>query len=170
MGTGVEAMSGPQIPAIKEHSLLGSLESMRRDRLAFLLSVARQTGDIGSFRVGPAQMLLLNSSELVHAALVEHANDFDKGFIIHRAFRPVLGEGLFSSEGELHRRQRKIMAPSFQPRHIVNYARTMVEYSERAQQGLAGWRDSGREPRDDGADHEHRWQCALPDRCAGGDR
>lgn len=131
-------MSGPQIPALKESSLLGSLGAIREDRLAFLLSVARQTGDIGAFRVGPVPMLLLNSSELVHAALVEHANDFDKGFIMHRAFRPVLGEGLFSSEGELHRRQRKTMAPAFQPRHIVNYAQTMVEYTERAQQG---WRD-----------------------------
>jgi cytochrome P450 len=35
------------------------------------------------------------------------------------------------SEGAFHRRQRKVMAPVFQPRQIASYAETMVRYAER---------------------------------------
>jgi cytochrome P450 len=37
-------------------------------------------------------------------------------------------------EGEFHRRQRKLMAPVFQPRHIASYADTISQYGERIQQ------------------------------------
>jgi cytochrome P450 len=70
--------------------------------------------------------------------LVEHVYDFDKGAGMHKAFNPIIGNGLFISEGEFHRQQRKLLAPSFQPRHITSYADTMVAYSEQIQQR---WRE-----------------------------
>ena len=42
--------------------------------------------------------------------------------------------GIFSIEGELHRRERKLMAPPFQPRHIASYAELMGRYAEQIQQ------------------------------------
>jgi cytochrome P450 len=39
----------------------------------------------------------------------------------------VLGQGLVTSEGELWRRQRKLLAPSFQPKQIESFAEVMVE-------------------------------------------
>lgn len=78
------------------------------------------------------------SAEHVHSILVEHAYDFDKGAAIHNVFRQVIGNGMFTSEGDFHRRQRKIMAPSFQPRHIASYADNMVYYGEQVQQR---WQD-----------------------------
>ena len=46
---------------------------------------------------------------------------------IHKA---INSNGLFVSEGNFHRRQRKLMAPLFQPRHIVEYVDTIVFYGE----------------------------------------
>ncbi len=46
----------------------------------------------------------------------------------------MTGNGLFISEGEFHRHQRKPMAPVFQPRQIAGYADTIVGYGERIQQ------------------------------------
>ena len=46
----------------------------------------------------------------------------------------MIGDGIFSSEGDFHRQQRKLMAPSFQPRHIASYAETMGHYAEQIQQ------------------------------------
>ncbi len=126
------------ILALRGLPVLGSLAESNKDRLGFMLRVAHECGDIGSFRLGPFTAILLNTSELVHAVLVEHAYDFDKGTVIHKAFRPVFGNGLLNSEGDLHRRQRKLMAPAFQPRHIVTYAQTMVSYAQRMQEG---WND-----------------------------
>ncbi len=126
------------IQNVEEIPLLGSLPGFNRDHLGFVLAVARACGDVGRFHFGPFPILLFNTSELVHSVLVEHANDFDGGPVRHKAFGPVIGNGLFNSEGELHRRQRKAMAPAFQPRQIKNYADTMVSYGERAQ---AEWPD-----------------------------
>src|SRR5689334_14577442 len=126
------------VPRVEELPLLGSLRSFNRDRLGFVQGMARSHGDVVRFHFGPFPGVLFNSSELVHSLLVEHANDFDTGVVRRNAFEPILGQGLFVSEGELHRRQRKAMAPAFQPRHIKAYAETMVHYGELAQ---AQWAD-----------------------------
>ncbi|GAC1392422.1 MAG: cytochrome P450 [Ktedonobacteraceae bacterium] len=119
------------IPHIAEPSLIGSLPEHTRDRLNLYLRVTQQCGDVGSFHFGPfLRVIIFNTSEYAHSIFVEHAYDFDKGAAIHNTFRPVIGNGIFVSEGDFHRRQRKLMAPSFQPRHITSYANTMVYYSE----------------------------------------
>ncbi len=127
------------VPHISEPPLIGSLPEHTRDRLNLYLRIAQQCGDVGSFHFGPFRAVFFNSPENVHRVFVEHANDFDKGAAIHNTFRPIIGNGIFTSEGDFHRRQRKIMAPSFQPRHIISYADTMVHYSELIQQE---WRDA----------------------------
>ena len=126
------------LPAVQELPLLGSLHSFNQDRLGFVQGMARSYGDAARFHFGAFPGIFFNSSELVHSFLVEHANAFDTGVVRRNAFGPILGEGLFVSEGELHRRQRKALAPAFQPRHIKAYADSMVHYGELAQ---AQWAD-----------------------------
>src|SRR5579884_60903 len=126
------------IPAIAELPLIGSLWAFQRDRLGLFLRIARECGDIGRLHFAAFPAVLITSSELTQQFLVEHADDFYKGEAMHRAFEPILGHGLFISEGDFHRQQRKLMAPSFQPRHIVSYADAMVHYGELAQQS---WKD-----------------------------
>jgi cytochrome P450 len=58
-----------------------------------------------------------------------------------RFLRPVVGDGLLTSEHEHHRRQRKLMAPAFAHRRIASYADTMASYADRAQDR---WRDGAR--------------------------
>jgi cytochrome P450 len=119
------------IPFIREWPLVGSLPAfVQKNPLDFLLQVA-QRGDVCGFHLGPFPLVLCNKAEHVQSILVEHADDLSKGRLIHRAFG---GNGLFVSEGEFHRRQRKLMAPVFQPRHIAAYADTIALYGERLQQ------------------------------------
>jgi cytochrome P450 len=126
------------IPAIKRLPFVGNLPEFQRDRLGLFLRVARECGDIGILHFGPFPGIVANTPELVHSVLVEHAYDFDKGEPQHNAFRPTLGNGLFISEGEYHRQQRRLIAPSFQPRSIIAYAAAMGAYSEQAQ---GAWKD-----------------------------
>ena len=123
------------IPSLQELPLLGSvITHSGAGRFDLYQRIARECGDIGLFHLGPYRVIQIVSSDLVHSLLVEHANDFDKGDIAHKAFRSITGNGLFISEGESHRRQRKLMSPYFQPRHIASYAQTMVYEAEEAQQ------------------------------------
>lgn len=119
------------IPFIREWPLVGSFPVfVQKNPLDFLLQVA-QRGDVCGFHLGPFPLVLFNKAEHMQSILVEHAYDLSKGRLIHRAFG---GNGLFVSEGEFHWRQRKLMAPVFQPRHIAAYAETIVQYGERLHQ------------------------------------
>jgi len=122
----------------RSHPIMGNMSEYNNDRLNFLMRVARQCGDIGKFHYGFLSLILFNAPEFVQSVFVEHTYDFDKGAYLRSAFYPVTGNGLFISEGEIHRKQRKLMAPTFQPRQIVSYADTMVGYGERI---LETWRD-----------------------------
>ncbi len=114
-------------------ALLGHLSEFTRDRLGLLLRMT-EAGDVVGLRFGPFPLVMFNRPEHVQSILVEHAYDFDKGAAIHNVFRPTVGDGIFSSEGDFHRRQRKLMAPPFQPRHIASYAGIMGHYGEQIQQ------------------------------------
>ncbi len=91
------------IPGVRRAlPMLGNLLEHRRDRLGLYLRVARECGDAGRFHFGPFPLIQFTTSELVHSVMVEHASDFDKGEVLRGAFRPVIGNGLFISEGEFH--------------------------------------------------------------------
>jgi cytochrome P450 len=125
-----------KVPYIRSYPLVGNLPEYGKDRLGVFRRIAN-TGDVSGMHFGPFPAIMFNKPEHIHTILVEHAYDFDKGVAIHNIFRPVIGNGIFSSEGDLHRRQRKLMAPSFQPRHIASYADIMGNYSEHIQQTWA---------------------------------
>jgi len=121
---------------VSRRLLDGNLSEFSRDRLGLLQRMANE-GDVMGMHFGPYPCILFNRPEHVHSILVEHAYDFDKGIAIHHVFRPAIGDGIFSSEGDFHRHQRKLMAPSFQPRYIAGYAESMGHYGEQIQQTWA---------------------------------
>lgn len=127
-------LSANTIPFIGEPPLLGSLSTLQRDRLGFLTKLA-SLGKVSGFHLGPFPVVVFNRPEFIQSFLVDHARDFDKGYTMHRAFP---GNGVFISEGELHDKQRRIMAPSFTPRQIATYADIMANYSEKLAES---WQD-----------------------------
>ncbi|MDQ3805608.1 MAG: cytochrome P450 [Acidobacteriota bacterium] len=115
----------------------GQMLAFRRDPLAFLTRLAREHGDVAQFRIGPQRAFLLSHPDLVRDLLVTHHDRFHKGRALQRAKR-LLGEGLLTSEGEFHRRQRRLAQPAFHRQRVNSYGATMVEYAERASRR---WRD-----------------------------
>ena len=121
----------PLVPRTKRNgSRLFDLLAFRRDPLKFLTRLAREHGDIVPFRMGPQHVLLLNHPDLVKDALVTRADCFHKGRALQRSKR-LLGEGLLTSEGEHHRRQRRLAQPAFHRKRIDSYGAAMVEYAAR---------------------------------------
>ncbi|MCA1633555.1 MAG: cytochrome P450 [Acidobacteria bacterium] len=115
----------------------GHIIAFRRDPLAFLSRLARDYGDVARFRVGPQRAFLLNHPDLIRDMFVTHHERFHKGRALQRTKR-LLGEGLLTSEGEHHRRQRRLAQPAFHRQRINFYGQVMVEHAERA---AARWRD-----------------------------
>ena len=59
--------------------------------------------------------------------LLDNAANYIKSELTRRLLEPGLGRGLLTSEGETWRRHRRIMAPAFDARSIVNYAPIITE-------------------------------------------
>jgi cytochrome P450 len=110
---------------------------VRRNFLGFLERVAREHGDIVYFRMGPQDVYFLNHPDYIKDVLVTRQQNFIKGRALQRSKR-LLGEGLLTSEGEHHRRQRRLAQPAFHRNRIASYADVMTEYGARS---AARWRD-----------------------------
>ncbi|NUP11935.1 MAG: cytochrome P450 [Polyangiaceae bacterium] len=127
---------------LEEISSLGSaatqLRLIREDRVRGLLQFNDDHGDIGRFGFVFGDVVIVNAPEMVHDVLVTHASSFQKSPIMRSALFPLAGEGLFTSEGELWRKQRKLMAPLFKTSALGSFAADMTSCTERS---TATWTD-----------------------------
>ena len=91
-------------------------------------------GDVVEFRGPAGWMFLLNDPDLIREVLVSQSKRFAKGRALER-IRPVLGTGLLTSEGEFHRRQRRLMQPAFHHQRLSGFAATMIAHADRLTRG-----------------------------------
>ncbi len=110
---------GPKNPPI-----VGNLYAFRSNPLRFLSKVAREYGDVVYFRVARQHMYLVNHPDYVREILVNNQGNFLKSRALQRS-KVLLGEGLLTSEGQLHLRQRRLVQPAFHRERLAGYASAM---------------------------------------------
>jgi len=127
------AAPGPKL------SLIGSLiyRPGGGNPLEFFQGLARTYGDISSYRMAGEQLFLINEPRLIRDILVTHHRNFTKSRGLERAKR-LLGQGLLTSEGAMHLRQRRLMQPAFHRDRIAAFADVMTGYGDRLRQS---WSD-----------------------------
>jgi cytochrome P450 len=106
----------------------------RRDPLKFFTETQRTYGDLARFTFGPQQIFLVSHPDWIEDILVNSAKKFQKGVALQRAKR-LLGEGLLTSEGKAHLKQRRTIQPLFHRQQVQRFAEAMVKHAVR-------WRDS----------------------------
>jgi cytochrome P450 len=79
---------------------------------------------------------VVNEPSGVRHVLLDNAQNYKKSELSRRILEPGLGRGLITTDGELWRRHRRIMAPAFDPRTVAGYAPVMTEVTEEL---LAQW-------------------------------
>ena len=102
------------------------LWTLRSNPARFLMDMARQYGDIVYLQFRRRQIYLLNHPDFIKEVLVTQQSAFIKSQALQRA-RLVLGDGLLTSEGELHKRQRRLIQPAFHRQRLAAYGAVMVE-------------------------------------------
>lgn len=118
----------------------GDALEFAKDPLAFLMD-RKKMGDIVKLQFRPFQnFYVLYHPDDIHDVLVTNQDCFHKARGL-RKLKVAVGEGLLTSEGEKHRRQRKMIQPHFSALQIGRYASQMVE--ETAE--LMGYWTSGEE-------------------------
>lgn len=121
-----------RVPGPRGLPLLGSLLEFRRDMTGFTTRLARRYGDVALFRLGPQKVFLVSDPEEIGRVLVTGHRNFVKSRGLER-MKPLLGEGLLTSEGEFHLRQRRHVQPAFHHERLEGYAEAMVRQVERRQ-------------------------------------
>ncbi|GAB4161237.1 MAG: cytochrome P450 [Candidatus Promineifilaceae bacterium] len=74
----------------------------------------------------------------VYAVLSQQKPPLEKPSYMRRALTSSFGNGLFTSQGESWRRQRRLMQPAFHHAQIARYAAQMTAHTQNM---LAGWQD-----------------------------
>jgi len=90
----------------------------RRSPLDLYLRLVRDYGDLVYFRIGSIGYALVNDPAAIRRVMQDNQANYPKGPGYER-LRPVLGNGLLTSEGDLWRKQRKLAAPAFQPQKVA---------------------------------------------------
>ncbi|WP_168200542.1 cytochrome P450 [Allokutzneria sp. NRRL B-24872] len=101
---------------------IGHLGALARGPLPFLVSL-RESGDVVRVDLGPKPVYFITAPRLHREALT--SNGFARGQIYERA-RTLFGDGLATSDGALHLRQRRLVQPLFHRAHVESYFDTMV--------------------------------------------
>ncbi|MGR9046141.1 MAG: cytochrome P450 [Gammaproteobacteria bacterium] len=131
-------MKDSQPPGPAGHWLLGSLPEFGADLLGFLTRCSRQYGDTVKFRLGRWPVYLLSDPADIERVLKTQYPDFVKHRFFWRHVTALFGRGLLTSEGELWRSQRRLIAPAFHPLRLADYSRSMVNCTARR---TARWRN-----------------------------
>ncbi|GIW12519.1 MAG: cytochrome P450 [Dehalococcoidia bacterium] len=109
----------------------------RRNPAQAIEQIVRQYGEVVELRLLGQRLFLLHDPLLIERVLVTDHALFTKGRALQVAKR-VLGEGLLTSEGELHRRQRRLIQPAFHRQRLERAADAMVARTAR---WAARWED-----------------------------
>src|SRR3954447_3890600 len=119
-------------------SLIGSLvyRPGGADPLHFFTRLARTYGDVSSYRMAGEQLFLVNEPRLIRDVLVTHHRNFTKSRGLERSKR-LLGQGLLTSEGAMHLRQRRLMQPAFHRDRISAFGDLMVGHADRMRRAWA---------------------------------
>src|SRR4029077_18539684 len=94
-------------------------------------------GDVVQYRMAGERIFLISDPQYIKNVLVTPHKNFTKSTGLERTKR-ILGNGLLTSEGAFHLRQRRLMQPAFHRDRIAGYGTTMVEHADRLR---TAWRD-----------------------------
>ena len=118
-------------PRARGNRVLGSAFDLRRSQVRTYERVMREYGDVVRLGVGPPgvrfHLYCVFHPDGVKAVLTGSREGYSKGNRFYRQIAEAFGWGLLTSEGELWRRQRRLVQPLFTRRQIATYSELMAE-------------------------------------------
>jgi cytochrome P450 len=125
-------------PGLKYNLIWYAFRKFRpADPIALFQYLIDEYGDVVHYKIGPKHIVFLNNPALIREVLVVQNDNFTKERTVRRT-KMLLGEGMITSEGSVHRAQRQAAQPAFHRQRIQRYADTVVEETLRT---CDSWRD-----------------------------
>ena len=129
-----------KVPGPGSLEVIRLLIAKRGNPIAMLGHLAQNYGDVIHFQLGRRKIYLLNHPDYIRDVLVSNYKLFHKGLGLEQS-KKILGEGLLTSEGEIHRRQRRMLQPAFHRKRILAYVDLMVDFAARTSASWQGLRE-----------------------------
>jgi cytochrome P450 len=124
------------IPRARGVPLLGALPYLARDPFGFCMRAAADGDGLVRLDAGPVRAYLVSHPDYVRHVLVGNAGNYVKGKMMD-GIRLAMGNGLFVSDGDFWRRQRRLMQPAFHARQV---GRMSGAIGQAVAAGLGRWR------------------------------
>ena len=113
------------LPLVSFGGRVANTMLFRRDPVNLMQRLS-QCGDLFRIKLMDKTVVFATGPTAIQQLLVDNAGSLEKAALLRYLLYPILGEGLLSSRNELWKRQRRIMAPIFQPSQIGHFADSMV--------------------------------------------
>src|SRR6266446_2134471 len=114
---------------------LATYAALYLDPLRALTRAVRKYGDVVHLQIGKRHDFLVNHPDYVRAILVDYEGVRRS---VHRPLQRILGQGLLTSRGKIHRKQRALLQPVFHKQCIAALGEVMAHE-------IARWSDRWRD-------------------------
>lgn len=116
-------------PGPKGSFLLGSLKEVANDPIKLFKETVEEYGDISRLIFPRLIAHIVNSTSGIRHVLQENGTNYTKAKT-YKKLKPILGEGLLTSEGKQWLKNRRIIQPTFQKKEIAHFFPTMLSETE----------------------------------------
>jgi cytochrome P450 len=118
------------IPGPKGRFLVGSLPEIRADRIQFLIDAQRDYGDVIRINFGVGIGIGIFHPDGVKQVMQDNQKNYSKETPAFVSMQPIVGNGLFSSNGDFWLRQRRLMQPTFHRENINTLCDMIVQQTD----------------------------------------
>src|SRR5713226_10061957 len=130
-----------QPPGPQNRGLLGNARDIQRDPNGFNLSMLQRYGDVVAVRflLWPTYMIF-HPQDVKHVLQENHRN-YNKDTYLMKFLKPLLGQGLFTNDGQSWLHQRRLMQPAFHRKQLATFGALMTGATGAL---LERWQDAAR--------------------------
>jgi len=105
--------------------MIGMIIQRQKNPIKLYENIFTKYGDIVFFKLGSFRFVMLNDAKAIEQVLQTDSQNYSKSTSYDR-FRVIFGNGLLVSEGEVWKKQRRLMAGSFSSKQIEKLHPIMV--------------------------------------------
>src|SRR5258708_30995357 len=113
-------------PGPDGYSFVGNARDKQRYPLVFAFPMPRQYGDIVRMRFFTWPAYLVNHPDGVKHVLQENQRNYSKDIYPYKIFKPLLGQGLVTNNGDSWLHQRHLMQPAFHRKRLATLGTLMT--------------------------------------------
>lgn len=121
-------------------SVLATLLFKRRSWLDGLYERSYKM-QMGRVKMPGFDLYVVNDPKQIRRIMVDEVKEFPKSQLLHELLKPLLGESIFTTNGEIWSKQRELLRPSFEMTRIAKVFDLMSQATSDLMQRLAKYKD-----------------------------